>query len=196
MGASSIEWTDATWNPIKARLPEEIALHQHKGLKVLPAGTTGYHCEHVSPGCLNCYAEKMNMRTLPAWGTGFAYNVPNRQRVEIVLDGETLMQPLQWKKPRMIFVCSMTDLYAEFVPESLIDNVFAVAAVSPQHTFQVLTKRPERMRRYFADLGYRQEMIGIRAEYISGLDRYLPDGLGATWKLPFPNVWLGVSVED
>ncbi|MDI7864335.1 phage Gp37/Gp68 family protein [Rhizobiaceae bacterium n13] len=123
-----IEWTDATWNPI-----------------------TG--CSVVSPGCTNCYAMKLagtrlkhhpsragltkDTKTGPVW-TG-----------EVRFNREWLHQPLTWAKPRMIFVCAHGDLFAEGVPDGWIMRVFSVMAQCPQHTFQVLTKRPERMRDFF-----------------------------------------------
>lgn len=174
MSTTSIEWTERTWNPVKARLPLGMNLHQHKGLKILQSGTWGYHCEPVSPGCKNCYAESMNKRTLPAWGTGLAYNAPNRQRVEIFLDVEVLRLPLKsWQKDSKVFVCSMTDLFGEFVPESMIADVFDVMDNTPHHTYQVLTKRAERMYEFMTEANRSGRRV---------------------W--PPRNVWLGVSVED
>jgi protein gp37 len=147
---TAIEWTDETWNPIRASSPEH---------------GNGWHCERVSEGCRNCYAEVINR---DRFGTGLAYTRPNRDRVEISSWRTTLGAPLRWRKPRRIFVCSMTDLFGEWVPFELIDWVFAVMALAPQHTYQVLTKRPERMREY---------LVGRR-----------------DWAIP--NLWLGVSVED
>lgn len=147
---TAIEWTDETWNPIRA------SSHEHGN---------GWHCERVSRGCQNCYAEVINR---DRFGTGLAYTRANRERVIISIWGTTLSAPLRWRKPRRIFVCSMTDLFGEWVPFELIDWVFAVMALAPQHTYQVLTKRPERMREY---------LVGRR-----------------DWAIP--NLWLGVSVED
>src|SRR5712671_7902670 len=128
---SAIEWTDATWTPIRAR--------NHRG--------TGWHCEHVSDGCRNCYAEGFNRRL----GTGLDFKPGYRLYNEIFLDEKMLTLPLRWKKPRMIFVCSMTDLFADFVRDEWIDRMFAVMALCPQHRFQVLTKRAKRMREYCCD---------------------------------------------
>ncbi len=194
---TSIEWTRGddgspgkTWNPIRARLPEGMKLHQHGGLKVLPAGTWGYHCEHVSPGCKNCYAESMNKRTLPAWGTGLAYNIPNRSRVEIFLDEKVLIEPLSWKKPTKVFPCSMTDWAADFVPDEMMDRMLAVAAITPHHTYQFLSKRSERLVRYFAD------SAPLRNGRVPAQFQKLVHG-AATWPgWPLPNVWLGFSAED
>ena len=132
---TGIEWTDATWNPV-----------------------TG--CNKVSPGCKNCYAERMANR-LKATGTP-----KYRNGFEVTLHPQTLEIPLHWRKPRSIFVNSMSDLFHPDVPDSFIKQVFDVMEQAPQHRFQVLTKRPERL-----------------AE--------LDDAL--TWP---SNVWMGVSVES
>jgi protein gp37 len=124
---SKIEWTDASWTPVRARRKDN--------------GKVGVACVKVSPACKNCYAERFNMRNLPVHGTGLPYTVEALDQVEIFLDEEMLLVPLKWKKPRKIFVCSQTDLFGEFVPDEMIDRVFAVMALCPQHTFQVLTKR-------------------------------------------------------
>jgi protein gp37 len=124
---SLIEWTDSTWNII-----------------------TG--CSVVSPGCTNCYAMKLA-------GTRLAHH-PSREGLTIDTKGgpvwngqvrfnkQWLTRPLQWKRPRMIFVCAHGDLFHESVPDEWIDKAFAVMALAPQHVFQVLTKRSKRMREY------------------------------------------------
>lgn len=190
---SSIEWTDATWNPI-----------------------TG--CSVVSPGCTNCYAMKLA-------GTRLKH-IPSRQGLtrdskagpvwtgEVRLNEQWLAQPLQWKRSRRIFVCAHGDLFAENVPDEWIDRVFAVMALAPQHTFQVLTKRAKRMREYLTDRS------GKLARFM--IDEYIakaPDNptktraINVAWPVrsigdidwpsdvemrhwPLPNVWLGVSAED
>jgi protein gp37 len=194
---SKIEWTDATWSPIRGRRRD--------------TGKWGYHCERISPGCQNCYACRMNGRCLPAWGTGLDYTVPDRDLVEIYLDEAELEKPLRWNRPRRVFVESMSDLFGEWVPDEMIDRVFAVMALAPQHTFQLLTKRADRMRRYIvqtkARLSYFPPTIGrqdaIREE-IKRLNIELCKeqailAVSGSWEagaLPLPNVWLGVSVED
>ena len=186
---SKIEWTDASWNPIRARN--------------LKTGKVGWHCEHVTTGCEFCYAEAMNKRL----GTGLPFKPGHRQDIEIFLDEEMLLPPLRWKRPRMIFVCSMTDLFASFVKDEWIDKLFAVMALCPQHTFQVLTKRPERMREYVS--AERAPFDCADAALVVG--RHLPDGFPGwnrdNWKpsvikhctqparWPLPNVWLGTSCE-
>jgi protein gp37 len=200
-GASKIEWTSRTWNPIRARLKEPERLIRIGGSQIVDAGKWGYHCERVSPGCQRCYACTMNGRTLPAWGTGLDYTRQSRDKVEIYLDEQELLKPLHWKKPQFAFPCSMTDLFAEFVPDEFIDRMFAVMALTPQHTYQVLTKRAERMRAWFQSLrlplaqkrGWECAIwmgeVGLSGQQINRVaDSHFCDGL--------PNVWLGVSVED
>jgi len=133
--ASSIEWTEATWNPV-----------------------TG--CTKISPGCAHCYAERMAKR-LKAMG-----QVRYRNAFKLTLQPDALEVPLRWKRPRMIFVNSMSDLFHQDVPAEYIAQCFAVMEKASHHTFQVLTKRPRRA----ADLADR-----------------LP------WP---SNVWLGTTVEN
>lgn len=189
---TSIEWTGATWNPIRARLKESIERpdpadsHPLATIRVKP---WGYHCEHVSPGCTNCYAEAMNKRLLPAWGTGLAFNVPNQSRVEIFLDEKELVKPLGWKKPQKIFPCSMTDLFAGFVPDWMRARMFAVMALCEWHTFQPLTKRARELDWVPRQLSMAASLLEDPMEELLGYYRRLDQ-----W--PLPNVHLGVSVED
>ncbi len=202
---TTIAWTDETWNPIRAARWVDT-----------PAGATfkrGWHCERVSGGCVNCYAERQNV-TMARGGTGLPYNRKSREMVDIYLDEKTLMEPLHWKKPRRIFVCSMTDVFGEWVSDEWLDRMFAVMALSPQHTYQVLTKRSARMREYLTAtdrepvsgaptrnqiamtaLGMCLDDLAVHSKSTLG------DGLGIArhdglqdW--PLPNVWLGVSAED
>ena len=127
---SKIEWTDATWNPIRARRRD--------------TGKVGWFCTHASDGCTHCYAETLNHRL----GTSIDYRAQDLAKVEIFLDEKMLKQPLRWRRPRRIFVGSMTDLFGEFVPDAMLDCIYAVMAMCPQHTFLLLTKRAGRMRDY------------------------------------------------
>jgi len=164
---SNIEWTDASWTPIRARpKPGEKLINEPGWKSARPGGKPGWYCEHVSDGCRNCYAESMNYRL----GTGIDFARQNRHRVEIFLDEKMLSLPIRWQKSRMVFVCSMTDLFAEFVKDEWINEIFAIMARCPQHTFQVLTKRAERMLRYSRDNRHPE-----------------------SW--PLSNVWLGISCE-
>lgn len=179
---SAIEWTDASWSPIRARN--------------LKTGKIGWHCEHDTTGCEFCYAERMNKRL----GTGLPFKPGHRKDINIFLDEEMVLAPLRWKKPRMIFVCSMTDLFADFVRDEWIDKVFAIMALCPQHTFQVLTKRAGRMRDYMQEcvskqgrplvgvaIKGKQEMATAKPGMCLARDTFAP--------APLPNVWLGVSCE-
>ena len=146
MATSSIEWTDATWNPV--------------------AG-----CNVVSPGCTNCYAMRMAAR-LELMGQQKYRDLTRLSGRRHVWNGnvrcdETSLQiPLTWKKPRRIFVNSMSDLFHPDVPYAFIAKVWTTMSNADHHIFQILTKRPERMR----DLTERLALL--------------------------PNVWLGTSVEN
>jgi protein gp37 len=200
---TSIEWTDKVWNPVRG-------------------------CDLVSAGCRSCYAMRQAHRFSgkgqpyegltkmtshgPVW-TGKVRTVP-----------ELLDMPLRWKRPRRIFVNSMSDLFHEDVPFEFIVAVFGVMAASMQHTFQILTKRPQRMLEWFGWLAERGGLGPfIRSIRIDG-DRTIPNyftGVMRTTEIrgktvramndpwmqvfnaaavvgaaPLPNVWLGVSVED
>jgi protein gp37 len=172
---TSIEWTNASWNPIRAR----------------GDGQLGWHCEKVSPGCTHCYAERLNGRL----GTGLTYSAPNRPMVKLFLDAKILAAPLRWRKPRKIFVCSMTDLFGEWVPDEWIDRIFAVMALAPQHTFQVLTKRARRMREWFARRG---PVYGDASDFVMfAREDFMPaPGTVRIMQWPLANVWLGISAED
>lgn len=148
MAETQIEWTDATWNPV--------------------AG-----CKIMSAGCSNCYAMEM-ARRLEAMGIDKYKGLTRRSGKRTIWNGvvredpEALDIPRRWKKPRKIFVNSMSDLFHEAVTESFIARVWDVMRETPHHHFQILTKRPDRMA----------EVLG----------RIAPDAL--------PNVWLGTSIED
>ncbi len=200
---SKIEWTDATWNPIRAR-PREAKEEMGADGILRVIRPWGYHCEHISPGCANCYAETMNGRMLPAWGTGMKYNVPNRAKVEIFLNEEELLKPLRWRKPRKVFPCSMTDMFADFVPEWMIDNSVALMTLCFRHQFQCLTKRAERAASYFSDEDVIERieahMMDIIESQVDPLDRR-SDDLRATapdieQRWPLPNALLGFSAEN
>ena len=169
---SKIEWTDATWNPIRARNRA--------------TGKVGHWCAHVSEGCRNCYAERMQ----PRFGNPVAYKAQDRDKVELFLDPEVLRLPLRWKKPRRIFVCSMTDLFLEDVPLRWVVAIWAIMALCPQHHFQVLTKRSRRMRYFLTD--YEPwDLINDQAARWRHWDD-MPELDGTV----LPNVSLGVSAED
>ena len=148
---SSIEWTDRTWNPVRG-------------------------CSVVSPGCVNCYAMKQAHRFS---GKGKAYegltkltSAGPQWTGKIRLVEEALAEPRRWRKPSRVFVNSMSDLFHESVPFEFVARVMDVIAATPHHTYQILTKRAERMLEFF----------GVVAT---------AEGLA-----PPPNMWLGVSVEN
>ena len=166
MNNSAIEWTDTTWNPV-----------------------TG--CSKVSQGCKNCYAERI-----------FARPYPGRDFTDVRTHTDRLDQPLRRRKPKRIFVNSMSDLFHEDVPDAFILQVFDVMRecqngysrrtdkLTAGHTFQILTKRADRMRDFC-----------IRLRFAQNDDRglYLADTLPHNGFNPMPalkNIWLGVSVED
>lgn len=153
MNKTSIEWTDYTWNPIRARrilasiecdCPCDLcgAGQIHCGKAPCDARRSGTFCTRISPGCTNCYASVINKR----FGNGLEYTVPNLERIEFYLDEKILAQPLKQKKPARIFVGDMFDLFHEQIPVAFIAEVLRVALKTPRHTFQFLTKRAERMR--------------------------------------------------
>ena len=121
-------------------------------------------CTKVSAGCCLCYAERIAKRF---WG--------DRNFTDVQCPPERLEIPLHWKKPRKIFVCSMSDLFHPLVPADFIISVFEIASACPQHTFMILTKRPERLSPI---------LFGAEGNWYLGSGDYLP------------NVWLGVTVED
>ncbi len=151
-------------------------------------------CTKVSAGCDHCYAESI--------ATRFAGTKAYPNGFDVTLWPERLDQPLRWQRPRRVFVNSMSDLFHDQVPDEFIARVFAVMACSYRHTFQVLTKRPGRMR----SLLNSPEFVRLFDREFCSIpdwnDRW-PDlefaPAGHVWHLengPLPNVWLGVSVED
>jgi len=153
-------------------------------------------CTKVSAGCKNCYAERFAERWRGVPGHAF------EQGFDVRLVPEALELPLRWKKPRRIFVNSMSDLFHESVPDEFIAAVFGIMAASPQHTFQVLTKRPARLPRWF---DWVQSPRGCGADtwvqhcagrYTDRIRLHRVKGSFLSYPWPLPNVWLGVSVED
>ena len=194
---SKIEWTDETWNCIRG-------------------------CTVLSKGCTNCYAMKQARRFS---GEGMPYEgltkLTNGGPVwtgEVRLVPELLEQPLRWRKPRRIFVNSMSDLFHEDVPFEFIASVFAIMGVTTRHTYQILTKRPERMLEFFEwalqaqdDDGTWYRLCGPDEIYTGGrIFDHWPKHIewyGANQNrgsgydncgplFPYENVWLGTSIED
>lgn len=180
-GSSKIQWTGSTWNPV-------------------------HGCKPVSPGCANCYAEPMTARLEAMGQKDYAgLTKPGTGRKLRVWTGkfreapEALGKPLHWKAPRTIFVNSMSDLFGEGVSDEFIAEVFGVMAATLQHTYQVLTKRAERLvgwERWLSGDG-----VAARVSKLLGAARTLgpqrlPPSVPLCAAWPLPNVWLGVSVED
>lgn len=196
MGDTSIQWTDKTWTPLRA--------------KRLDNGKVGVHCVKVSAGCAHCYSETFNKRTLPNQGTGLPFTHASTAQVEVFIDEKILLQPLRWRTPKMVFVCSQTDLFAEFVDDWMIDRLLAVMALTPQHTYQILTKRPDRMRAHLSEPGRLMEIAedACTVAFDASSKHGINDVAAVQWggdppvKLktlpawPLPNVWLGVSAEN
>ena len=191
---TKIEWTDATLNPFRARNRE--------------TGKVGWHCEHASEGCRHCYAEKINLRL----GTGLPFTRQSSDLVDLYLDERTLFAPLRWQRPRRIFITSMSDLAAEFVTQEMLDKLFAMIALAPRHTFQLLTKRIDLLRAYLEDRskpdehGHPAEDIRVHLTAWANTPsrrwtwpQELRLSAGKYCKAiawPLPNAWIGTSVED
>src|SRR3990167_8708561 len=146
-GKSKIEWTDETWNPIVG-------------------------CSIVSPGCTNCYAMRDAWRKHHNPAIPYYHGLTKKVNGKPVWTGKlslapekTIAAPLRWRDPRMVFVNSMGDLFHEDAPDEWIDQCFAVMALTPQHKYLILTKRPERMFHYFVNPreteDHRSQMIGV-----------------------------------
>ena len=191
---SKIEWTNATWNPIRG-------------------------CSRVSEGCRHCYAESVAARFsgpgLPYEGlVRIASGKPTGWNGVVRMVHEHLADPLRWKRPRRVFVNSMSDLFHGGLSNEQIAAVFGVMAASPRHTFQVLTKRARRMREWFewaaGEFTERQRGIACAPHTFRAmldaafelLGRPSKQALDAAWHAhdadlwPLPNVWLGVSTEN
>ena len=153
MADTEIEWTDATWNPV--------------------AG-----CTVVSPGCTNCYAMRMAAR-LDAMGLHKYRDLTRKSGRRAVwtgkirLDAKGLAIPMQWRKPRRIFVNSMSDLFHDGVPIAFITQVWSVMERTPWHTYQILTKRPDRMAQATVSLPVLDNVwLGTSVESADYLDRH------------------------
>lgn len=188
MADTKIEWTDKTWNPV-----------------------TG--CTKVSTGCKHCYAERLFPRVygqdrfpVPQADGSYVGNFRQRKFTDVKLHPDRLDAPLHWKKPRMIFVNSMSDLFHEDIPFEFIAEIFNTMSLFPvtcrkkdcehddpncfmgasekNHTYQILTKRPKRALEFF-------DNVGKYSDNLYGLGLSLETN---TW--PLENVWLGISCEN
>lgn len=194
---SGIEWTDATWTPLRARVKSDAReIAEVKGytslLPIIHPGRVGPHCEHVSPGCEHCYSETNNGRCLTFNGTGLPFDRRARDLVDPFIDEKILAQPFHWKQPRKIFVCSQTDVFGDWYTDEQIYRVFMEIWRAHWHTYQVLTKRAERM--------FRLVSAWLDVDRIL-MKAFAPDALPGGSGIqrtpePLANVWFGVSVED
>src|SRR3990172_893938 len=154
MGDTKIQWTNKSWNPLAAYY----------------GGKRGWMCSKPSPGCKNCYSEAMNVRL----GNGLRYTSENVKNIEWKL--VNLDEPALWRKPQLVFVESMGDIFHESLPDEVFDQIWRVMESNQHHLFQVLTKRAERMRDYHSarwQIGHDDQCLH-----------------------PLPNVICGVSVEN
>lgn len=171
--STKIQWTDEVWNWLVG-------------------------CSRISEGCVNCYAaEAAKSPRLQQFGQ---YQQVKNWDGKIEFVESALMKPLKWRKSKKIFTCSMSDVFHENVPFEWIDRAFAVMAICNHHTFQILTKRPERMKEYFDSKPHERWIKEIwEINTIAGL--FYNPSLGAIvsrlrQREPLPNVWLGVTVEN
>lgn len=170
MAETSIQWTDHSINPIRARL--------------LESGTIGHYCEKIAPGCKNCYASNLQKRfQMPAFGGGQL-----RDKVGIFLDESKLDEVRRRKKPTKYFWCDMSDLFGDWVKPEWVAKCFATMDATPQHTHQLLTKRPENIRKMWP---LYWDLIGGHRQPATSDESNL---LGT--KLHRANVWLGTSISD
>ena len=140
-------------------------------------------CDPVSAGCGRCYAKDIANRF---WG--------DRKFSDVQFHEDRLLTPLSWKKPCRVFVNSMSDLFHEQITDQQIDLVFAIMALANQHTFQILTKRPERMMKYTRTAKQRIRMATV--DLGRKMNRNIEIFETCEWGYPLPNIWLGVSVEN
>ena len=175
---SKIQWTGETLNPIRAR--------------DITTGRVGWVCEHASDGCRFCYAESMNN-----WrGNRVPYLHQNRDKIEIFLDDDVLLKAIKWRSPKTIFPCSMTDMFADFVTDSMLDMIFATMAITERHTWQPLTKRPDRAAAYLAarQTGDPWAEAADRISDMLGMEDSIT--VPEPRHFPLQNVHLGTSIEQ
>ena len=170
---SKIQWTERTWNPTRG-------------------------CRRISPGCVNCYAEKVATRFC---GEGLPYEGLIRLgkwNGETTFAADKLTDPLSWQKPALIFVDSMSDLFYEGFSDAQIDQVLAVMLLTPRHTYQVLTKRADRMAKYLTDPRLYGRVLACADQIRLRYPRLRLNEIGISdpSKVPASWIWWGVSVEN
>lgn len=173
---SKIEWTEATWNPIRG-------------------------CSRVSDGCRNCYAERVAMRFSgpgkPYEGLVKMANGHPQWTGKVQFVENHLADPLKWREPRRVFVNSMSDLFHDGLSVEEIDKIFAIMALCHQHTFQILTKRPARMLEYMRNIQDDDKDMHRWAAWACEISNS-PCAAGVIEDIDWPpkNIWLGVSCEN
>lgn len=173
MTKTTIQWTDHSTNPIRATKD----------------GAVGHYCELASPGCANCYASALQKRfKMPPFGSN-----KNRDNVSAFLDEHKLREVMNRKKPTKYFWCDMTDMFGEWVNDVWLYKIFAAMSGSPQHTHQVLTKRPARMAEFIQKLKHDFDRLEAAGRQI-GIGLKFQGIPLVPW--PIPSVWLGTSVES
>lgn len=174
MTKTSIEWTDFSVNPIRARYAA--------------TNGDGHYCEKISPGCANCYASRLQPRfSMPV------FDVQRRSNVEPYFDESKLQDVLRRRKPTRWFWCDMTDMFGHWVPDEWIDRCFAVMALTPQHAHQILTKRADRMLEYMSRPTTSTRVWQL-SQILASFGHHDPRELVRHW--PLSTVWLIVSAED
>lgn len=176
---TGIEWTESTWNVLVG-------------------------CDKVSPGCDHCYAirtaHRMTANPNPKVSTAYAGTEADGEWTgQVNLLTERLDQPMRWQRGRRIFVNAQSDMFHKDVPDAFIARVWAVMALTPRHTYQILTKRPGRMKSLLSSLAFQSKVQD--AAYLISVgedpDVYVNSaGVSLPVTYPLPNVWLGTSVED
>jgi protein gp37 len=184
---TSIEWVRGpdgspgiSWNALRAVRKD--------------TGRSAHHCEHVNEACRFCYAERMNARL-----GGLPFKPGHRKDYDFVVDKKKLLAPLRRKKPTRIFVESMSDAFGEWWSDEQIDQLYAVMALCPQHTFVNLTKRPERRREYLSqhDAALRWVKAGCQIAKIKSCYDFAAPETAASWSMNgLPNVIEGTSVSN
>lgn len=174
MGAKTgITWADATWNPIVG-------------------------CSQVSPGCARCYAKQLHDQRHRAYQAGKLQSLAQYAEPfeNVQLFPERMSLPLTWRRPRRVFVNSLADLFHDEVPVAFIAGVWATMALAPRHTFQVLTKRPERMREVLTEPSFYERVLKAAWWPRQQWPELVGVAISDPARIPLPNVWLGVSIES
>ena len=146
-------------------------------------------CTPVSEGCRNCYAARFARRLAGRCG------YPEDEPFRVTLHPERLREPLKWKKPRRVFVCSMGDLFHELVEEKFIAKIFAIMDLTKKHTYCLLTKRPERAFQLLSSEDFQFYIGWFQSQAVREFKLPEPENT-EQWQWPFSNVWIGVTAEN